>query len=141
MRFLKCEQVGNTHILSVISNLPVFILSRYGGDIMSKNEKTTLTYTKAMFINNIAMETGQDPKTVRSIYNALEEDISRFLLLADEDTDVSLRLFEGITINSTFVPEKAKVNNLTGEEIIASSKIKPKANITRNYCEKLNRSK
>ena len=94
-----------------------------------------------MFINNIAMETGQDPKTVRSIYNALEEDISRFLLLADEDTDVSLRLFEGITINSTFVPEKAKVNNLTGEEIIASSKIKPKANITRNYCEKLNRSK
>lgn len=130
-----------TIISSRFSNLPCFYLTRCGGDIVSKNEKTTLTYTKAMFINNIAMETGQDPKTVRSIYNALEEDISRFLLLADEDTDVSLRLFEGITINSTFVPEKAKVNNLTGEEIIASSKIKPKANITRNYCEKLNRSK
>lgn len=133
--------VGNTHILSIISNLPCFYLARCGGDIVLKNEKTTLTYTKAMFINNIAMETGQDPKTVRSVYNALEKDISRFLLLADEDTDVSLRLFEGITINSTFVPEKAKVNNLTGEEIITSSKIKPKANITRNYCEKLNRSK
>lgn len=108
---------------------------------MSNKDKTRLTYTKDMLIKNIAMMSGNDVKVVRAIYNALEEDIARLLSLASPDTDVSLRLFEGITINSTFVPEKTKINNLTGEEIIASSKIKPKANITRNYCEKISGSK
>ena len=104
---------------------------------MSNKDKTRLTYTKDMLIKNIAMMSGNDVKVVRAIYNALEEDIARLLSLASPDTDVSLRLFEGITINSTFVPEKTKVNNLTGEVITASSKIKPKASITRNYCEKI----
>lgn len=108
---------------------------------MSNKDKTRLTYTKDMLIKNIAMMSGNDVKVVRAIYNALEEDIARLLSLASPDTDVSLRLFEGITINSTFVPEKTKINNLTGEEIIASSKIKPKAKITRNYCEKISGSK
>ena len=104
---------------------------------MSNKDKTKLTYTKDMLIKNIAMMSGNDVKMVRTIYNALEDDIARLLSLASPDTDVSLRLFEGITLNSTFVPEKTKVNNLTGEEIIASSKIKPKANITRYYCDKI----
>lgn len=108
---------------------------------MSNKDKTKLTYTKDMLIKNIAMMSGNDVKVVRTIYNALEEDIARLLSLANQDTDVSLRLFEGITINSTFVPEKTKINNLTGEEIVASSKIKPKANITRNYCEKISGNK
>ena len=97
---------------------------------MSNKDKTKLTYTKDMLIKNIAMMSGNDVKVVRTIYNELEEDIARLLSLANQDTDVSLRLFEGIAINSTFVPEKTKINNLTGEEIVASSKIKPKANIT-----------
>ena len=104
---------------------------------MSNKNKAKLTYTKDMLIRNIAMMSGNDTKVVRAIYNALEEDIARLLSLASPDTDVSLRLFEGITLNSTFVPEKTKVNNLTGEVITASSKIKPKASITRNYCEKI----
>ena len=35
--------------------------------------------------------------------------------------------------------EKTKKNNLTGKTEFVSSKIKPKFNITRSYCEKLNR--
>lgn len=108
---------------------------------MSDKDKTKLTYTKNMLIKNIAMMSGNDVEVVRTIYNALEEDIARLLSLAKPETDVSLRLFEGITLNSTFVPEKTKINNLTGEEIVASSKIKPKFNITRSYCEKINGNK
>jgi hypothetical protein len=104
---------------------------------MSDKDKTKLTYTKNMLIKNIAMMSGNDVEVVRTIYNALEDDIAHLLSLASPDTDVSLRLFEGITLNSTFVPEKTKVNNLTGEEIVASSRIKPKANITRYYCDKI----
>ena len=34
--------------------------------------------------------------------------------------------------------EKAKKNNLTGQVSLVESKVKPKFNITRSYCEKLN---
>ena len=105
--------------------------------MLANNGKTKITYTKDMLIKKIAEEYGIGVKIVRSIYNQLEEDIFEILSSANLNTDVSIRLFEGISIDSSFLPEKTKVNNLTGETIVASSKIKPKANITRNYCEKL----
>lgn len=107
---------------------------------METQEKTKVTYTKDMLIRKIADECRKDTKTVRAIYNNLEENVFDILSSADTDTDTSIRLFEGITIGSTFVPEKNKVNNLTGETITAASKIKPKAHITRSYCEKLTKS-
>lgn len=105
---------------------------------MTNQEKKKLTYTKDMLVRNIAEECGNELKTVRSIYNSLEDNITALLSSANHDTDVMIRLFEGISINSTFMPEKIKVNNLTGEKITTTSKIRPKAHITRNYCEKLN---
>lgn len=104
---------------------------------MKEKEKETVTYTKEMMIRKISNDCHRDSKMVRTIYNTLEESIFDILSSADDNKDTSIRLFEGITIGSTYIPEKTKVNNLTGETIIASSKIKPKANITRNYREKL----
>lgn len=104
---------------------------------MKNNEKTKTTYTKDMLVKKIAGETQLGLRTVKEVYSALEENIFEILSSTNQDTDVSIRLFEGIVIDGTFIPEKTKVNNLTGETILTSSKIKPKANITRNYCEKL----
>lgn len=104
---------------------------------MTDQEKKKLTYTKDMLVRSVADECGNELKTVRSIYNSLEDNVATILSSADSETDITIRLFEGISINSTFVPEKIKVNNLTGEKITTSSKIKPKAHITRNYCEKI----
>lgn len=104
---------------------------------MENQNKTKLTYTKEMLIKRLSKECRTDIGTVRNIYNALENDLVNILSDADLDTDISVRLFEGIAINSTYVPEKEKINNLTGESIVTKSKIKPKANITRYYCNKL----
>ena len=52
--------------------------------------------------------------------------------------DVCIKLFEGISLDGKYIPEKTKKNNLTGKENLIESKIKPKFNITRSYCEKLN---
>ena len=103
-------------------------------------QKTKTTYTKDMLIKNIAEACGKNIGTVRAIYNELEDMIEEYLSSASPDSDVSIRLFEGITIDSTFIPEKTKVNNLTGNVITTTSKIKPKANVTRYYCEKLSAS-
>lgn len=104
---------------------------------LNVQEKVKNTYTKEMLIKKIAEVSGKNVHTVRTIYNTFEGVIVKLLSSADCNTNVSLRLFEGITIDSTFVPEKTKMNNLTGNIITTASKIKPKANITRYYCDKL----
>ena len=107
------------------------------GNKLNIKEKNKNTYTKEMIIKNIAKISGRNISIVRSVYNTLEETMMILLSSANSNTDVSLRLFEGITIDSIYIPEKNKKNNLTGNIITTTSKIKPKANITRNYCNKL----
>lgn len=75
---------------------------------------------------------------IKYIYGLLEEIIFNSLSSVDKKQDVCIRLFEGISLDGTYVSEKTKKNNLTGEVGIVESKIKPKFNITRSYCEKLN---
>ena len=75
---------------------------------------------------------------VKDIYNALEKNIFDILSSVKENGDISIRLFEGISLDGTYIPEKTKQNNLTGEVNFVDSKIKPKFTITRSYCEKLN---
>ena len=104
---------------------------------MESDKKNKVTYTKETLIKKIAEESNNSVRAVRAMYNSLEADVFEALSLANEDTDVSVRLFEGISIGSVFVPETTKVNNLTGKTMVTSPKIKPKASITRNYCEKL----
>lgn len=106
-------------------------------DSLKFQEKVKHTYTKDMLVRNIAEMCDENMSTIRNIYNLLEQNVVKLLSSATPDADVSIRLFEGITLDSIFVPEKTKMNNLTGEIITATSKIKPKANITRSYCEKL----
>lgn len=76
---------------------------------------------------------------IKDVYNILEESLFECLLDVDRKNDVSIKLFEGITLDGTFVPEKIKKNNLTGKTSLITSRIKPKFNITRYYAEKLNK--
>lgn len=75
---------------------------------------------------------------IKSIYNLLEDIIFDTISSVDKKQDVCIRLFEGISLDGTYIPEKTKKNNLNGEVSFVESKIKPKFNITRSYCEKLN---
>ena len=100
-------------------------------------EKKNAVYTKDDMIKNISKKCRISYYTVRNIYNTLEEDIANILSSANKKTDVTIRLFEGISLNSTYVPEEVRQNNLTGETITSMSKIRPKANITRSYRERI----
>lgn len=95
-------------------------------------------FTKERLIKRIADTEHKDIALVRSIYNTLENVVVEALSLATPETDVSVKLFEGITLDSSYVPEKVKKNNLTGKNIVVAEHIKAKANITRNYQEKIN---
>lgn len=75
---------------------------------------------------------------VKDVYNMLESVIFNSLSSVDKKKDVCIKLFEGISLDGKYSPEKTRQNNLTGEMSFVGSKIKPKFNITRSYCEKLN---
>lgn len=94
--------------------------------------------TKENLIKQIARQTNKGIYETRSFYNALEQTIFDTLYSVDEKQNVCIKLFEGISLEGKYVPEKEKMNNLTGQMSFIESKIKPKFNITRYYIEKLN---
>ncbi len=100
--------------------------------------KEKIKVTKETLIKDIAKRTNKNISDVRDVYNALEKTIFDILSSVDVNGDITIRLFEGISLDGTYIPEKTKQNNLTGEVSFVNSKIKPKFNITRSYCEKLN---
>ena len=94
--------------------------------------------TKENIIKDIAKQTNKSISDVRFIYGTLEDYIFDTLSSVCEQQDICIRLFEGISLDGTYISEKTKKNNLTGKIGFVESKIKPKFNITRSYCEKLN---
>lgn len=108
---------------------------------MAKNDSKKVTYTKDMLIKTVAKDCRIDRNTVKDVYESIEDSVSDALSSANEDSDVSVRLFEGIVLNGVYVPSHEKVNNLTGKTIITKSKIVPKAHITRTYCDKISSRK
>ena len=94
--------------------------------------------TKENLIRNIAKKTNKNINDVKDVYNSLENLIFDILSSVERNGDISIRLFEGISLDEIYISEKTKKNNLTGEVNLVESKIKPKFNITRSYCEKLN---
>lgn len=108
---------------------------------MAKNDSKKVTYTKDMLIKTVAKDCKIDRNTVKDVYESIEDSVSDALSSANEDSDVSVRLFEGIVLNGVYVPSHEKVNNLTGNMIVTKSKIVPKAHITRTYCDKISSRK
>ena len=100
--------------------------------------KEKIKITKETLIKDVAKQTNKSINDVRDIYNTLEKTIFDILYSVDVNGDISIKLFEGISLDGVYVPEKTKQNNLTGKMSLVESKIKPKFNITRSYCEKLN---
>ena len=97
--------------------------------------------TKENLVKDIAKQSNKNINDVKEIYNILEKTIFDLLSSVNKDNDICIRLFEGISLDGTYVSEKTKKNNLTGEVNLVESKIKPKFAITRSYCDKLNNKK
>ena len=97
-----------------------------------------VTKTKESLIKEIAKQSGNNLYDVKNFYNAFETVIFNNLSCVNENHDVCIKLFDGVSLNGKYIPEKTKKNNLTGQTSLIKSKIKPKFNITRSYCEKLN---
>ena len=100
--------------------------------------KNKIKITKENIIKDIAAQTNKNITDIKNFYNILEDYIFNTLSSVNEEQSICIRLFEGISLDGSYVSEKSKKNNLTGEISLVEGKIKPKFKITRSYCEKLN---
>ena len=62
---------------------------------------------------NIAKQGNMDKDDVGKIYDLLEEKIFNLLSSTNDEHDVEIRLFNGISLDGVYVPEKSKKNNST----------------------------
>lgn len=94
--------------------------------------------TKEQMIKGIVKESKVDLNSVRLAYNCLESKIKKLLSETSYEQNVKIKLFEGITVEGTYVPQSVKINNLTGKKETYAAKIRPSIKVSRRYCEKLN---
>ena len=104
--------------------------------LIDKSTDENGTISKKKLIKSI--RNSHTKTVIKEVYNMFENVIFDSLSSVDKKQDVCIRLFEGISLDGKYIPEKTKKNNLTKEINLIGSKIKPKFNITRSYCEKLN---
>ena len=103
-----------------------------------KNKRNIQKYSKDDLTQIVADTSSVNVSVVKIVMKALEDVIMETLKGANFDKDVSIKLFDGFYIDSTYIPDKRKKNNLTGKLIDVSSKIKIKTRITRGYSGKIN---
>lgn len=103
-----------------------------------KKSKKNSTHNRESLIKRIVQQTGRSEDVVRQIYNTLDTVVFDTLASATEDEDVKIKLFNGITMTSSFMPSKHQINNLTGKMIQTACKIRPKVTISRDYRSRMN---
>jgi len=99
-----------------------------------------LTITKEMIIKQIARREGKKVATVRNLYNAMENIIFDHLSSTTLTEKTNIKLFEGLSLECGYVPEKEVIHPDTKEKTIVPEKIWGKAKLTRNYNRKLNKN-
>lgn len=104
---------------------------------IKNSTKYITTYTRAKMIDDVARSCRTRLSLVEKIYDEIETHLFELLSSAKDNEDVAVNLFEGISLKSTYLPEREKINNITGEKIMARKAIKVKADISRVYKDKV----
>lgn len=104
---------------------------------MMIKDKNKITHTKDSISKEVARELKMSTSIVRDVIECIEDKVSKHLSEADARNDVSVRLFEGISISSKYVPESEHTCNFNGKNVTVSERIQPRAHITRSYREKI----
>ena len=130
--------VTKENLINIISNKCTddFISTEDLIKLIDKSSSENGIISKKKLIKSI--KSSHTKSVIKDVYNMFEDVIFDTLSSVDKKQNICIKLFEGISLDGKYEPEKTKKNNLTGETSFVGSRIKPKFNITRSYCEKLN---
>ena len=100
-----------------------------------KEQLLQLIINQSDLINEISKTEGISVVTVQKIFESIEKQIFKNLLLSDQNNSVTIKPFDGLSIDCKYIP--AKTMN-TYDKIECKDKIWAKPRITRYYNRKLN---
>ena len=87
-------------------------------------------FSKDKLITEVASRLNLYKESVDEVYSCFEAYILELLMMAGEDYDVSIRVFNGICLQSIYEREKKKISNITKKEVTVKPKLKFKAFFT-----------
>lgn len=94
--------------------------------------------TKEQLINDLAASGHIPVPDARTIYDAFEQTVFSYLSAAAPSCDITVKLFDGISVECRYVPETETTHPKTGKRITVPGKIWARPKITRYYNRKLN---
>lgn len=98
--------------------------------------KDTIKITRDKLVREVSKASSLSIAKTKSVFNNIEDVVTDHLSEADQNTDVVIRVFDGLNIMSTYQPEST--HNFLGKDIVVSQRIKPKAVLTRHYVDRIN---
>lgn len=98
--------------------------------------KKVMKISRDQLIKEVGKASSLSYAKTRSVFNNIENSVTEYLKCADENTDVNIRLIDGVILSSQFQSEKS--HNFLGNDIVVSERLKPKAILSKSYVRKLN---
>lgn len=97
-----------------------------------------LVINEDQLIKDIAYSEDMNVATVRKVIKRMEYTIFDYLSFATPVENVTVKIIDGLSVESKHIPEKICKHPETQEEIIAPSRLRCKPKITRYFNRKLN---
>ena len=98
--------------------------------------KETIRITKDKLVREVSKASSMSIAKTKSVFNNIEDVIVGHLLQADENTDVTVRVLDGVSFIAKHQPETQRT--FLGNDIVVSQRIKPKAVFSRTFVENIN---
>ncbi|MDD6828043.1 MAG: HU family DNA-binding protein [Oscillospiraceae bacterium] len=92
-----------------------------------------MIYKQKDLVKMVAAESGYYQGAVKDIYNATSAVITKILSESTPEDLVTIKLFEGLSIETKFYKGKETVKPRTGEKTISDDHIYPRAKFTQAY--------
>lgn len=105
---------------------------------MKNKNKYIEKINQTELIERICDVTAIPHNQVSAVLSSLEKDVFDILSSASQDTDVQVKLFDGLIVKSRYEKAKEKLNNLTGETITVPERLTVSGRITRLLDKKIN---
>lgn len=92
-----------------------------------------MVYTQKDLIKLISEESGYYQNAVKDIFSAFTTVINNLLLATEPEDATKIKLFDGLTIETKYYPEREVKNPRTGEIVVTTEHVYPHAKFTPAY--------
>lgn len=86
-----------------------------------------MVITKDQMARALAEKSGFYLKDIKTVLSAMDEYVKEVFAEVTDDEEVSLQIVEGVKISVKVVPERARKNPQTQEDIVCKAQTKPQA--------------